>query len=108
MAYWNYRTTQGFDKSYGFEDPIYRKEVSLVQYIKRLASDPVRLRGVKIKGVHKKDAVARVDLITRVTVRVRGAPPLTVNIDRKDRWGRIEGIWYHVNDEHFPQSHGRN
>lgn len=105
MAYWNHRVKQEFDKSYEFEDPIYKKGNSLVYYIKRFGLDPVRLKEVKIKGVQMEDAEARIDLTTRIEVRAPGAPaPITVNADRNDRWGRIEGMWYHIIGGHSAQS----
>lgn len=108
MAYWNYRTTQTFDKSYEYEDPIYKKKFSIVYYIKRFGNDPVRLKEVKIKGVRLEDKTAEVDLNRRIEVRAPGAPaPLTLNMDIKDKWGRIEGIWYHVIDGPSAQSGDR-
>lgn len=97
MAYWDYRVKQEFDKSYEFEDPIYKKSYSLVAYIKRLGADPVTLKEVKIKGLQMEDASARIDLITKIEVRAPGTrAPLAVGMDRNDRWSRLEGIWYHV------------
>lgn len=105
MAYWNHRMKQELDKSYEYEDPIYKKKVSLVHYIKRLGVDPVKLIEVKIKGVRLEDATASVDLDTRIELKAPGAPgPFAVNMERKDRWGRIEGVWYHVTDEPSAQS----
>lgn len=109
MAYWNYRVKQEFDKSYEFEDPIYRKKVSLVSYIKRFGFDPAKMMGVNIKGVQMEDSAAQLDLKAKIEVRAPGAPrPLTVDMDRKDRWGRIEGIWYHVIGEPSGKTGGRD
>ncbi len=108
MAYWDQRVKEDFYKSYDFEDPIYKKKMSLVQYVKRLAVDPVRLKDVTIAGIQMEDGAAWVDLKTRIQVRAPGTPgPFTVDMERKDRWGRIEGIWYHVIDEPSAQSGDR-
>jgi hypothetical protein len=109
MAYWNYRVKQELDKSYEFEDPIYKKGHSLVSYIKRFGVDPVRLKEVKISGLQMEDAAARIDLKMRVEVRAPGArAPLKTEADRSDRWGKIEGMWYHVIDEHSARSDDKN
>ncbi|MBI5101806.1 MAG: hypothetical protein HZB33_08245 [Nitrospirae bacterium] len=97
MAYWDHRVKQEFDKSYEFEDPIYRKSHSVVTYIKKFGIDPVRLKEVKVAGLKVEDHDASVDLSMKIEIRAPGArKPLKVETDRNDRWGRIEGVWYHV------------
>jgi hypothetical protein len=105
MAYWNYRVKQELDKTYEFEDPIYRKSHSIVSYIKKFGVDPIKLKEVKINGLQMEDGVARIDLRTRVELRAPGSrKPLAADADRNDRWGKIDGIWYHVIGGHSDRS----
>lgn len=108
MAYWNHRMKEELDKSYDFEDPIYKKKFSLVSYIKSFGTNPVNIQDVSIRGIRRNDSTAEVDLDMSIGLKARGmSQPLKSATTRKDRWGKVEGNWYHVIGEPSAQSGDR-
>ena len=95
VSYWDYRIKGDLDKSYGYEDPLYRKAVTLVQYIRR-SNDIIDVKAVKVGKVALENDTAQVDLDMQVEVHAPGARPLKTQIQRKEKWGKVDGIWYHV------------
>jgi len=97
--YWAHVIKEDFIKSYEYEDPLFRKAVSMNQYIKS-HSEAFKIKEVKIKTVKIEDNSGDVDLTTKIELRVPGVKPLVAESERKDRWGKINGIWYHVKDKY--------
>ena len=69
-AYYNYRVNQEFDKSYEFEDPLYRKTVKLSQYVQKLAVSPAEWKAAKVEGLRIEDGKAEIALRLKVKVRL--------------------------------------
>lgn len=97
--YWNLTTKEDYIKSYEYEDPLFRKAVGMNQYIKS-HSDMYKIKEMKINSVTIEDNSGVVYLTTKVELHVPGVKPLVADTERKDRWGKINGIWYHVNDKY--------
>ncbi len=97
--YWGYVTKEDYIKSYDYEDPLFRKAVSMNQYIKSY-NEMYKIKEVRRKAVRIEDNSGVVDLSTKIQIHVPGVKPVVVDTEKKDRWGKINGIWYHVNDKY--------
>jgi hypothetical protein len=101
MTYWGYKVDQRFDKSYDFEYPVYKKEVSIVDYIKGFHST-MKWTKAEIMTVAKQDETAEVTLTVDTKVNmIMPKIPKPVEYDAKglqlkERWVKIDDIWYHV------------
>ncbi len=101
MAYWGYKVEEKFDKSYEYEYPQYRKNVSLVNYLRGF-QPTVRWTAYKIEDIAKKDDAAEVTLSVDLHVNLRFPKiPKPMESDTKgvtfrERWIKVEGVWYHV------------
>lgn len=94
--YWSHVTKEDYIKSYEYEDPLFRKTVSMNQYIKS-HNEMYKIKEVKINKVTIEDNSGDVMLATKVELHVPGVKPLAADTEKNDRWGKIDGIWYHVN-----------
>lgn len=97
MTYWELNVRGEFDKSYEYEDPLFRKTVSMVDYI-RGHNRIVQVRKAAVKSVTFEDGAAMVELKTTIELRVPGAKPLITDTDRKEKWEMFDGIWYHIGE----------
>lgn len=97
-TYWAHKIRGELDKSYEFEDPFYRKKVTLVRYIKSLDTSVVKWLGATVTGIDVKEDSARVEVALKVKVRL---PMIKTGEDISmitEKWVRIDGVWYHVPD----------
>lgn len=99
IEYWEHLRKEDYIKSYEYEDPIFRKTVSMNQYIKR-HNEMLKIKEVRVKTIKIEDNSGDVDLTTKIELQFPGAKPLVTETEKKDRWGKINGIWYHVNDKY--------
>jgi hypothetical protein len=98
MAYWNYKIKEEFDKSYGYEEPSYRKSVSLINYIGSINSAALKWRSAEIKAISKKADTADVEMNLRVELilpQIEHLRTVEMNTQLTDKWVKIEGVWYH-------------
>jgi hypothetical protein len=96
IAYWNHKIREEFDKSYEYEYPLYRKQVSLVKYIKGFKTDVIRWKAVNVKDININDDEAIVGMYINIDVKVPGIRRIERDSLVKEKWVRVEGIWYHV------------
>ncbi len=96
MAYWNHKIEQEFDKSYEFEDPFYRKSVSMVNYIKSFRPEIVKWMAVEIDNIKIEDNSAVVNLKLRHKVNLPGIKNIERTSFIEEQWVKLNGIWYHV------------
>jgi len=96
MAYWNLKMHEEFDKSYQYELPLYRKNVTMVSYIKGFNTRVVKWLGASIDNVKRQDDTAMIDLNVKVKVNVPGLKDPGHDSLIKEKWVKVEGIWYHV------------
>jgi len=96
IAYWNHKIREEFDKSYEYEYPLYRKQVSLVKYIKGFKTDVIRWKAVNVKDININDDEAVVGMYINMDVKVPGIRRIERDSLVKEKWVRVEGIWYHV------------
>jgi hypothetical protein len=100
MAYWNLKIKGEFEKSYEYEDPFYRKTVSIVNYIKGFNTTTVKWKGAEIKEIHREAAggKADVDLSLRMELMLPEREKIREmenNFPVVDKWIKVDGIWYH-------------
>lgn len=98
MSYWNYKIKGEFDKSYGYEEPSYRKKVNLVGYIDSINTSAVKWKHAEIKAINKKGNTADVDINLRVEIVLpivdRGRS-VQMNAHLQDEWVKVGDVWYH-------------
>lgn len=97
MAYWNYKMNKEFDKTYNFEDPFYRKTVTLVRYIQMNSNPLLEYRGFEIVDINETKDNAEIELRVVVRAKVPGAKPFEHDTFIKEQWIFHEGDWYHLN-----------
>lgn len=103
VAYWGFRSRGEYDKSYAFESPVYRKRITLVQYIKRSGNPMVKYRGFEVVKVDKIDEDhAEVRVKVNGEYRVPGARPFVHDMFVNEQWVRLEGQWYHEFEQVIP------
>jgi hypothetical protein len=96
-TYWQHKTREELDKTYEMEYPLYKKQVTLVNYIKKNSNPLVKVNGFTIENIsYDSDDSAQVKLMTNLTVKAPGAKPFTHDMVRTEHWARIDGKWYHV------------
>lgn len=98
-AYWDYKIKQEFDKTYDFEVPVYRKKVNLVNYIRSFRTNIVKWIQVRIEHIKIEDSAAMLDLTLRVRVKLPEVKAHESDSLIKEKWVKVEGIWYHVPSE---------
>lgn len=97
MTYWAYRIQKELDKTYIFEYPLYRKQVTLAKYIKRFDDPSIKFNRADVISIEKREnGVAEVQLKVNVKVKAPAAKPFIYDTILTDRWVRINGEWYHV------------
>jgi hypothetical protein len=99
VSYWNLKIDGEFNKSYEYEDPFYRKTVSVVNYIKGINAASVKWKHAEIRGIKREAAdVAEVDLSLRMEIMLperEQARRIEQSFPVSDTWVRLDGVWYH-------------
>jgi hypothetical protein len=95
-AYWNHKVKQEFDKSYEYEDPLYRKKNNMVNYIRSFNTARAGWYGAGIEGLKIEGDSAIVDMKVRVKIIVSPSGSIEQDTPLKEKWVKVAGIWYHV------------
>ncbi len=99
-AYWGHMCRQEFDKAYDFEYPLYKKTVSLVEYIRRFRPN-VTWNNPVIENVRIEDGTASMEVKVETDIkmttpkaakRIEARPVAVIN----EKWIKVDGVWYHV------------
>lgn len=99
MTYWNHRVKDELDKSYNYEDPFYRKKVSLVNYIKSFSAGTVKWKAVDIIDLTITRDNASLRLKQKIDIRSHAVVGGEIDTVVADNWVKLEGAWYHVIQE---------
>ena len=99
MAYFNYRINKEFDKTYEYEDPLYRKTVSLTRYIQKQGHRQVK--AARIEKLSIEGDKAAVVMTLRVKVRLvsqvgMAAQDIEHDTQVTQTWIKSDGQWYHA------------
>ncbi len=101
QAYWAHNIKEEYDKSYEFEYPLFKKNVSMVEYLRNITNN-VRWERVEILKIEMGDGNA--DVTVMMDVNVKGLPIRVKGRDgiefkgnaRTEKWIKTDGLWYHV------------
>jgi hypothetical protein len=97
MAYMAHRIKGEFDKSYTYEDPLYRKKVNEASYLVRMANGPFKWEEADIKEISVQGDQAIIQVNIRGQLRLRGFGSKNksqIENQVELTWIRSEGIWY--------------
>jgi len=96
-SYWNHKIKREFDKVYPYEDPLFRKRISLVAYIQQYGSSAKTYTSFEVQNIKLNDAEhAEVKIKTDVRLKVPGAKAFEHETELTEQWVRVDGEWYHV------------
>jgi hypothetical protein len=96
--YWGLKTKEAFDKSYDYEDPYYRAKINMVNYIKSFNTKMVKWLSASPAEIVIHDDTAMVDVNLRMRVRPPMMKPYEYDSKIREKWVKVDGIWYHVHD----------
>lgn len=96
MAYWNYKIKQEFDKSYEYEDPLFRKQVNMINYIKSFNTAKAGWSKAQIERIDMVGDNATVDMKIEIKIAVSSSKNLEHEGFIKEKWVKVDGIWYHI------------
>jgi hypothetical protein len=99
-AYWGHMCKQEFDKAYEFEYPLYKKTVSLVDYIRRFRRN-VKWENAAVEDITVDDGAAmmKVKVKTEINLMVPKSPrgiKANPTVVLNEKWIKVDGVWYHV------------
>jgi hypothetical protein len=95
-AYWEHKVNGEFDKSYAYEDPFYRKKISMINYIKSIDTSRARWTGAEVLNVALDGPSADVTMKIRIQLAVAGSGQIEHDAVVKEKWIKSDGIWHHV------------
>jgi hypothetical protein len=96
--FWKHRMNREFDKMYDFEYPLYRKAVSMVNYIEG-APKHSRILDAEIADISIEGNQAKVGMNVKAWISL---PQFRMNKGdsytsyRRERWVKADGEWYHL------------
>lgn len=93
--YWDHVMKDELESSYTYEDPFYRKTVNTVNYVRSFNPSILKWQHADIQGISIKENVADIDLKVLLHITIQGVPEIKQNVAIKDRWLKVDGIWYH-------------
>lgn len=94
--YWNHKVKKEFDKSYAYEYPLFRKQMSVVDYIKGFNTGKASWAGAKIEQVDMQGDSATVGMKIAIQIVVTSSRNLEHETYVEDKWVKVDGVWYHV------------
>jgi len=94
-TYWNYKVKEEFDKTYEYEYLLYRKQVSMMNYIRGFKTTRAKWIEASINDIKIADDNA--DVAMKVKVRIISSPRnIEQDVIINERWSNVEGKWYHI------------
>ena len=96
MAYITHRIKGEFDKSYGYEDPLYRKKINEATYINFMNTGVFKWVGANIKeiSIEGEKAVVQIDLQGWARIKGISNEKNLVEQTMQLNWVKAEGTWY--------------
>jgi hypothetical protein len=97
MAYWNYKIKNEFDKSYEYEYPLFRKQVSMINYMKSFGTTGrAEWSGAEIGRIDVQGDNATVDTKIMMKIAVSSSKNFEHEGFIKEKWVKVDEVWYHV------------
>ena len=94
--YWDYKVKEEFDKSYNYEDPLFRKKMSMTKYIKSINTNLVKWMGADIESLRLENDSADVDIKLKIRVMADPRHYADKDVNLKEKWIRVDEVWYHI------------
>jgi hypothetical protein len=94
--YWQLKVNEDFMKSYEYEAPYFRKQISMINYLKGINTDVVKYISAAPGEIKLDTDSAVVDVKLRVRVKPPQMKSYEDNVVIKEKWVKSEGTWYHV------------
>jgi len=107
MVYWDHKIKQEFDKSYEYEDPLFKKKVNMVNYIKGFNIGKAEWSGAKIEGLKIENESAIVDMKIKLRIIAGASGNIEHDTLVKEKWVKVDGVWYHI-PQKFKERHDTN
>jgi hypothetical protein len=109
LEYWNLVNLEDTIRAYEFEYPIYRKKVSVNQYVKRF-SPFKHYRDISVSDIKFQPGEKTADVTMQVLLEIKppvGQGPFIKKVEFTDRWIKIDdnNLWYHVPKSSKKKSH---
>ena len=96
VKYWDHKVKEEFDKSYDYEDPLFRKKVSMIKYIQSINTSVIKWVGADIENLRREDDVAYVDMKLKIRVMADPLHYAEKDVYLKEKWISVDGVWYHT------------
>ena len=96
VKYWDHKVKEEFDKSYNYEDPLLRKNISMIKYIQNINTNFVKWIGADIENLSLENDVAYVDLKLKIRVMADPLHYADKDVYVKEKWIRVDEVWYHT------------
>ena len=95
VTYWDYKVKEEFDKSYAYEEPLYKKNVNPSTYIMELRKKRLKWLGASIEDILIEGELARVKMQLKVKIPF---PPkdFVQEVSLDEKWVKVDGVWYHL------------
>ena len=95
QEYWSYKVKGEWDKSYLYEWPEYREQVSLVKYISKNGRAPVKWEGFELQEVWTSSNEGHVKLNKKYRYLIPQTQKAVFERGVEEKWVKIDGQWYH-------------
>jgi hypothetical protein len=95
-TYWQLKVNEDFMKSYEYEAPYYRKQTTMINYLRGINTDVVKYLAATPRDIKLDADSAVVDVELRVRVKLPQIKSDEHSTVIKEKWVRSEGMWYHI------------
>ncbi len=95
-AYWAHKVRREFDQSYEYEDPFFRKNVTMVRYIQTIPAGRITWTGAGVERISLNGDKAEIDMKVAVSIVVSSKRNIEQDVRITDKWVKVDGVWYHV------------
>jgi len=96
VTYWGYKVKEEFDKSYAFEDPLFRKKITMVNYIRSFNTARAKWVGAEVEDIKIAGDIAEVAMKIKLSITVSSARDLIQEAPINEKWVKVDGLWYHI------------
>ncbi len=108
LEYWNLVNSEDTIKAYEFEYPVYRKKISVNQYVKRF-SPFKHYREINVSDIRFQPGEETADVRMEVLLEINspaGQGSFVKRVEFTDRWIKVDNnLWYHVPKSSKKKSH---
>jgi hypothetical protein len=96
VTFWDHKIKGEFDKSYGYELPLFRKKTQMVEYIGSFNPYVVQWHSAKVDKIKVEGTSASVEMTIRTEVRLPKIRTSERDSLLTEKWVKVDDVWYHV------------